>query len=128
MKKEAIILIPGLEPAEKYAYRQRLVQGLTNVTETSRVQIEGECSVPGEKGIRLKIEAHNTSTPEKTLDVYEAYWIDLASQPNAEKPVQKMIAGFSLLTYWFISRIWRVVWRSKYMTLGIMLSSLLLLA
>jgi len=126
--KEAIVLIPGLEPAQKYDYRQRLAQGLANVTEISRVQIEGECSVPGEKGIRLQVRAYNASTYEKTLDVYEAYWVDLASQPDAEKPVRKMTAGFSVLTYWFVSRIWRVVLSSKYMTLGIMLSALLLLA
>jgi len=126
--KEALVLIPGLEPAQKYGYRERLVQGLAKVTEISRVQIEGECSVPGEKGIRLQVRADNTSIHEKTLDVYEAYWVDLVGRQDVEKPVKKMIAGFSLLTYWFFSRIWRVVWSSKYMTLGILLSSLLLLA
>jgi len=123
--KEAFILIPGLDSNEKNANRHRLVTGFLNVPESARLEEMGESTVIGEAGVRLKATIGHSS--EKIIDCYEANWWDLTVTKAEENSFKKMRQGFSLLKYWFFSRVWGTVFKSPYMTLSVVLSSLLLI-
>lgn len=125
-KSEAIVFIAGTDSRENNWNLQRLVQGIVNTTESDEVEEVGKCSVAGEKGIRLKVRPHDSA--ERDLDVYEAHWGDLMPSLNDQNPLQKMKSGFAVLTYWFVSRIWKSAINSPYILISMTLSSLLLIA
>jgi len=123
-KKKAIVFIPGLDSSEKTACLRRLITGLLNVPENAKVEEMGESKVAGESGIQLRV---TNNSGEKLIDVYEANWWDLTVLKDEENPLKKMKQGFSLLTYWFFSCIWRTIRKSPYMMISVILSSCILI-
>jgi len=60
-------------------------------------------------------------------DVTEAYWNDLVPGLTNQPLKTKVLRGLSLLFYWTFSGIWKGVWGRKYLTMNMMLSSVVLL-
>lgn len=123
--KQAIVLIPGLDPRPRNYYRDKLVSGLIHTSQSAKAAVTGEASVAGESGVGLEVNHAGGATG--TIDVYEAYWFDLVSRVGQETPLAKISRGFGLLTYWFFSRVWLAMRGSIYITLGLLIASVLML-
>lgn len=122
----AVILIPGMDSREKGAAQRKLVLGLINCCERMRVAEAGQASLPGEKGTSLAVTRDGRSA---TLHVFEAFWRDLTLQEPPKQALARIRDGAELLLYWFFSGVWRALVRSSwYMTVGLLFSSLLLVA
>jgi hypothetical protein len=125
--KHAVILIPGMDSREKGAAQRRLVQGMVNCTERMQVTESGQISLPGEKGMSVAVGHPDGRSAE--IHVFEAFWRDLTHQDAPKQALARVRDGGALLVYWFFSGVWRALTRSSwYMTTGLLLSSLLLMA
>ena len=103
---EVIILVPGLNTQEKSEFLEIFCCYLSEQPETFTVQENGETKIPGHTGKRFSI--YNEQELYKTIDIYEAYYVDLfAGNKLSQKDEKtKFIRGGEVLIYWLISPIW----------------------
>ncbi|GGF46449.1 hypothetical protein GCM10007301_02450 [Azorhizobium oxalatiphilum] len=137
-KRQAIVLIPGLRRLQRNVQRAVLVENLL-VDEHVPLRRSGtdetaEIKIPGASGVRLRVveaRAGEAAPPAglESCDVFEAYWVDLLPAEAETKPFVRMMRGFGLLSYWFISRIWlAVLWATSWqVALGLLLGGIALI-
>ena len=128
--KCALILIPGLDPAQQDHYRDVLVRNLVTVEEAVRVLERGDAGVPGERVVSLHVDGLHVeegSEQATTLHVYEAWWGDLVERPEQHTPARAILEGFQLLAYWLHPSLRPAFTQSRFLALSLVLSSLLLL-
>ena len=122
--RRAIILIPGLEEAEKSEKRDLLVANLVTI-EGHRLRVDGTVQVGAEAGVRLRAEPlrGDVDAVARELDVFEAYWTDMTVKSQEQGLKHKLRLGFSLLFFWVFSyRFWGAFSISRWMTLGMLAS------
>jgi len=123
----AVILIPGLEKVERFARRDLLVANL-QLLETRPLEPGPGVLIDGEAGKRLTpspLRGGEATGP--AIDVFEAYWADMAAGPGELTPWARLWSGFDLLLYWVFSpRTWRAFGRSSTIALGLMAGGALL--
>lgn len=126
--KRAIILIPGLERVERFQRRDLLVANL-QLVEARPLELAEDVTIAGETGKRLvplPLRGGDGLGPE--IDVFEAYWADMAVAPGELSPWARLWSGFDLLLYWVLSpRTWRAFGRSWTIAFGLMAGGVLLL-
>lgn len=123
--KCALILLPGLDPAQQDHYRDVLVRNLVTAEESVSILERGDAGVPDERAACLQIE--DGSEGGTTVHVYEAWWGDLVARPEQQTPARAILEGFQLLAYWLHPSLRPAFRRSRFLTLSLTLSSLLLL-
>ena len=124
--RRAIILIPGFRREERFFLRDVLVRNLTTA-EAFPLEPGERIEVAGEPGRRLNVKGVRGRPRGPDLDVFEAYWADMAQEAAELGPWRKLGNGLELLAYWLFSwRAWRALAVSRYITLGLMLSGLIL--
>lgn len=123
--KCALILIPGLDPAQQEHYRDVLVRNLVTVEESVRVLERGDAGVSGERAVCLQVGEGGERAA--TVHVYEAWWGDLVGRPEQHTPARAILEGFQLLAYWLHPSLRPAFTQSRFLALSLVLSSLLLL-
>lgn len=124
-RRRAIVLIPGFRREERFFRRDVLVRNLT-VAETVPLERGERIEVAGDPGQRLNAKGLRGRPRGPDLDVFEAYWADMAQEDAELGPWRKFGNGFELLAYWLLSwRTWGALAVSRYITLGLMLSGLI---
>ncbi len=124
MKKSLIVLIPGLARETRDSQLVAFVNGIIAASERVLVhELTDEAAPRGVK--RLAV-----GSPEgaRELSVAEAYWNDLVPSLTQQPLKTKVIRGFSLLWFWLFSSVWKGVLQRKYMTFGLVLSTLALIS
>ncbi len=116
MSTEAIILVPGLQRSAVHNQRARFVSGLKHVWEADTLA-EADSAPP---------DAVRLASPERTIDVYEAYWNDLVPSLTGRGLGARVLRGLSLTVFWTFSGIWRGIGRRVSLTLGTMVAGLIL--
>jgi hypothetical protein len=127
-QRRAVVLVPGMEHAERFAKRDILVRNMETVERYPLTTAE-EVKIGGEKAIRLKSVvlrgAEGAGGPD--IDIFEAYWFDLTNKPFTEGSKRKFRMGLGLLRYWLLSRrIWAALYESRFIAFGMVLSGALL--
>lgn len=126
--RRAIILIPGLKREEKNTRRDVLAVNLCATSARYPAEETGPIDVAGEMGLALKVTDHgNGAASVRTIDLFEAYWGDMIADQTPETPLERISQGAKLLVYWFFGGVWKAFAVSRYMTLGMILSGVLLL-
>ncbi len=119
---ELLLLVPGAGRVAQGWQRDRLVAGLSAAAEGVRIdRIEG--GPP--QAIRLKV---TNGVDERLIDVVETYWNDLMPSLANLDPGAKFARGTSLVIYWGISHIWKGFLGRKYLTAGMVISGVALIA
>jgi hypothetical protein len=121
---ELLLLVPGAGRVAHGWQRDRLVAGLSAAAEGVRIsRVEGSGSPP--QAIRLKV---TKGTDERLIDVVETYWNDLMPSLANLDARTKFARGTSLVIYWAFSGIWKGFLGRKYLTAGMVLSGVALVA
>lgn len=123
--KCALILIPGLDPVQQDHYRDLLVRNLVTAETSVSVLEQGDAGVPGERAVCLQVGDGGQGAA--TVHVYEAWWGDLVGRPEQQTPARAILEGFQLLAYWLHPRLRPALAQSRFLSLSLVLSSLLLL-
>lgn len=126
--RRAIVLVPGMEDAERFEKRDVLVRNLETV-ERFPLTIGETVKVDGEEAVRLNavVLRGGDGGGAPDLDVFEAYWYDLTNKPFTEGSKKKLRMGLGLLRYWLVSwRVWPALYESRFIALGMIVSGLLL--
>jgi hypothetical protein len=124
--RQAIILIPGHGAEVRGEARRRLARGVVAAFEGGEIKAPSEEAQVNPDGPLTLIAKVRTRTT--TVDIFEAYWLDLIPPRGNLGPLSNLTAGFRLLGYWCNFRMLSAVRGSLYMTLGLVSSGLLLLA
>lgn len=125
-RRRAIVLIPGFRREERFFRRDVLVQNLETVERYPLERAE-KVEVAGASGQRLIAQSVRGRDRGPDLDVFEAYWVDMARDDGELGPWRKLGRGFDLLSYWLLSwRAWRAFAVSRYITAGLLFSGLIL--
>lgn len=126
--KRAIILIPGLQKVERFDRRDVLLANL-QLIESRPLEPGPDVAIDGETGKRLvpsPLRGADGTGP--AIDVFEAYWADMAVATGELSPWARLWSGFDLLLYWVFSpRTWRAFGRSATIALGLMAGGALLI-
>ncbi|QIR41015.1 hypothetical protein HCG51_32925 [Tolypothrix sp. PCC 7910] len=103
-KREAIIFIHGFYLGrDRNYFIDSLSTGLTEVLELPRVEEAGEEKIAGYAGKKFKVYVDVENIKE--IDIYDAYWNDIISQPLSSSNLKNQIfRGVSMLFYWLISK------------------------
>lgn len=123
--KCALILLPGLDPVQQDHYRDVLVRNLVTAEASVSILEWGDAGVPDERAACLQVE--DGSEKGTTVHVYEAWWGDLVARPEQQTPARAILEGFQLLAYWLHPSLRPAFRQSRFLTLSLVLSSLLLL-
>lgn len=122
---EAIVFIPGVNVLQQGKGLKRLVESLTADQTTNPKVIEiQDIAVSGAKGKKLHVESLQSVV--RTIDVYEAFWGDLIEHISQQNPFKKFRNGAKLLSFWIFSGTWRAARYSKYMSLNLAVSAVIL--
>ncbi len=122
---EVIILVPGLNTQEKNEFLEIFCGSLSEQLESFSVQDNGEIKIAGHTGKKFSI--YNEQELYKTIDIYEAYYMDIfASNKLSQKDEKtKFIRGGEVLIYWFISPIWLSIKESPSLFINLIVSAIL---
>ncbi len=122
---EVIILVPGLNTQEKNEFLEIFCCYLSEQPESFTVQENGEIKIPGHTGKRFSI--YNEQELYKTIDIYEAYYVDLfAGNKLSQKDEKtKFIRGGEVLIYWLISPIWLSIKESPSLFINFIVATIL---
>lgn len=127
ISREAVIFIPGLLPQEKGVCLEIISNGLDNL-EDLNFEDQGEAQIQGFTGKRFCFyEKDGNSSIE--IDIYEAYWQDLATEnklSNQELKI-KILQGLNLFIEWTFSCVWKVIFEFSYVSLCFLISILLMI-
>ncbi|WP_257463357.1 hypothetical protein [Archangium lipolyticum] len=123
-KTEAIVLIHGSEAGQKDFNRDRLIAALEQVPETGEVIRSEAQAVAGVEGVRLRVT--RPGQPERTLDVYEAYWGDLVTRLTQEHLVNRVGRGLRVLFYWLHPKVWAGLGKYKWLSFNMAVMLLLM--
>ena len=119
--RELLILVPGLGRTSRSQQKEAFVQGLLHASEHVVLErVEGEA---------VRVGTARLASQDGTVeyDVTEAYWNDLVPSLTSQPLKTKVLRGLSLLFYWSFSGIWKGVWARKYLTMNMIMSSVVLL-
>ena len=124
----AIVLIPGLEREERNQRRNILALNFKSSASRTPVQSDQDIEVAGESGLALSVDDYSEgSAKTRRVDLFEAYWGDMVIDQTPETPLRRILQGLQLLIYWFCSSVWQAFGISRYMTLWLLASGVLLL-
>lgn len=114
ISKEAVILIPGFFAKAKNDYLDQLLAlGLTSRLERYRVDLEREpIKISGQTGQQFTVYSPQ-NTIQKTLDIYEAFWLDLMEKLGEKPPKDQILRGLYLFFYFFTFRLWGMAKQSR---------------
>lgn len=124
MARRAIIVIPGLAREERNRRRDILVANMENVAVRTPVIARAEMIAPGLDGISLTVEDGSAT---REVDIFEAYWGDIWVESEPNTPQARLVEGFGLLGYWFVSPVWLAFLHNRTLTFGLLASGVLLL-
>jgi len=124
METEAIVVIPGLDSKEVGFALERVVNKIKNNLLLEEAKVK-ESEIPNRLDIEAKIKKNDL---KKIYEIYEIFWGDIISENyNADMPTyKKFIFGLELITFWFISPIWREALKNKFLFIGVCFSGILL--
>lgn len=126
--RRAIVLIHGMERTERDQRRDMLVENLENAVRGVTVTETEVFEIHGDTGVRMRVVDESASPPvESRVDVFEAYWADMIPEATGGNPLARIWNGLKLVVYWFFSGVWRAFGVSRHLTLGLLLSGVLLL-
>lgn len=124
--RRAIVLIPGFRREEQFFRRDALVNNLETVEPFPLARAE-TIGVAGASGQRLMAQSVRGREPGPDLEVFEAYWADMAHDDGEVGPWQKLGRGLDLMSYWLLSwRAWRAFAVSRYITAGLLFGAAIL--
>jgi hypothetical protein len=125
MKKEALIVIPGIDAKDVGFALNRTVDSITNQQSIADVN---KIPTPDRPNMQQLELTHSDTDEKKIIDIYEVYWGDII-QKNIidEMPIwKKAVFGLELIFFWFFSPIWRSSYKNKWMFTGIAFSGLII--
>lgn len=127
--KELILFVPGLSGGEPEKYLNKLTDGLADYCKGTGIpykNIEDFTSAEGASKRQITIDVSDEM--QKTIDIHEVYWSDLAQNLSASSSSLKAIRGLSLILYWVRSLpVWAAAIHSKYMFSSMLFTLLLML-
>ncbi len=125
---EAIFLIPSTDFEVYEGFLEDFFAGVAEAAENPRVEDNGRISAGDISGRQLEITREGDDSVESwKVDVYEAFWADLAPKMTAEGATTKMWAGLSLIAAWLPALASKnVMNRSPAMALGVAVTGLVL--
>lgn len=125
MEKDLILFIPGLGGKERDKYAKKLSKGINNYCTQNgldnniieKPQMDGSIS-----------RTIHIPTQQRSIDIKEVFWSDLAPQLSSESILKKVVRGFSLLWFWvFAPKVWKAIRGNAYMLLSMVVSIVLIL-
>ncbi|MER2508676.1 MAG: hypothetical protein ABTQ27_07940 [Amaricoccus sp.] len=124
--KRAIVLVPQWGTAKRNETRELLAKELLE-NDRYLVGAKSEGAIEGETFCRLT--PHPAAAPDQPMiDLYEAYWSDMAAADRPDGPVEQFLAAGKLVAYWLLHPWWILSLRSRRaMPIGLALSGILLL-
>ncbi|MCE9672157.1 lipase family protein [Myxococcus stipitatus] len=125
--RDAIVLVHGLGSKERDFAREQLLQGLLQVPESATVTQQSPVAVQGVEGLQLLV-THAEDGAQRQLDLYEAFWGDLAPSLAQADIKTRMLGGLELLPYWLLSGVWRGIAQRKALTVSMLVGMFLLVA
>jgi hypothetical protein len=120
--KEAIILVPGIRPAQQDEQLDVLIGGLRKSAESVRVSETSVASIDGMKGKRVTCTVRATGET-KTIDFYECYLSDLVPRLSERRALPKLWEGTQILFFWAFSGLWKSLRAEPYLVLSAIVSS-----
>ena len=125
MKKEALIVIPGIDAKSVGFALQRTTEAISNQQSVASVTKIPTPEKPNMQQLEL---SHSDTDEKKILDVYEVFWGDIIQKNHSdEMPLwKKVVFGLELIFFWFFSPIWKASYKNKWMFTGIAFSGLII--
>jgi len=126
MKKEAIIIVPGLNSKVAGTILDQVVNQLADHKE---IEVSTKKNQNNHQTQSLELTFIDQEQEEKEIDVYEVFWGDIINEnSNPEKSLfKKLVFGFELIVFWFFSKIWRAALSNKFIFVGICFSGIVIL-
>lgn len=125
--KRAVIVVPQWGAIERNTTRELLARELAE-HDAHLVGAQSEGTIEGETFRRLEPDPQ-AGVPRPTVDIYEAYWSDMAAADRSEGVVAQFFAATRLVSYWLLHPWWIMSFRARRaMPLGLAASGALLLA
>ncbi|OUL27000.1 hypothetical protein [Nostoc sp. 106C] len=124
-RREAIIFIHGFYLGrDRNYFIDSLSTGFTEVLNTTRIEEAGEEKIAGYAGKKFKVYLDVDNIKE--VDIYDAYWNDLISQPLSSSNLKNQVfRGIYMLFYWLITRDIFALRKSPPLLIGLGISLLL---
>lgn len=123
----AIVLVPGLETALRDEKRDQLVASLS-MNDAMPVEEPTDGKIEGATFKRLTPDEASAAKNRPTVDVFEAYWTDLAFATQQPSPVKRFLQATELMIFWFFHPWWlRLSRQSASLFLSIMVTAVLML-
>jgi hypothetical protein len=125
-EREAVVLVHGINGRSRNECLQLLLHGLEQVPERWKVIRSGLPLVDGLEGQAIHVE-RTKGDAGRTLDVYEAFWGDLMPSLTQQPVIRRVGQGASLLSYWLFSRVWAGIRKYRWLSLQLVLTTLVVL-
>lgn len=121
--KEAIVHIHGHESLPRLEATNRFLKGITDYQTIAKVkEIDGDALSLDTRSLSVQYK----SGDQREIDLYDAYWLDLAPSLTDQSAGSKFWGGFMLLFFWLRLSVLKIAFSSKWMFTGILVSMILI--